>query len=189
MIAGGSPGNWESYYAKRAKMVRDGDITNAAELVESMVKDVPTDEQFGPAFATAAITTKTIIRYFLHCLEGARNDEAFPHLGDDDEIKANLEHVMPESGWPDVTEEELERLCWRIGNLALLPPSANSQRANGPFKDAKKVYRASPFKLTQELAKYPKWGEAEITDRQSQMAALAVKAWPVKPPANKRKKR
>lgn len=189
LIAGGSPGNWESYYAKRAKLIRDGELGTAKELIESMAKDVPTDEQFGPAFATATVSTKTIARYFLHCLEGVRNNQAFPHLGDDDEIKATLEHVMPESGWPGVEEEDRERLCWRLGNLALLPPNDNSDRANGPFRDAKRFYRNSPFKLTQEIAKYAKWSEIEISERQTSLAELAVKAWPVKPIESPKKKK
>jgi hypothetical protein len=48
------------------------------------------------------------------------------------------------------------------------------------FKDKKPLYAAEQgLELTKSLTKYTKWGKAEIDARQKELAALAVKAWPI----------
>ena len=182
LIAGGSPGNLESYYATHAVKIRRGEIKNAAELVASMSAVVPTDEQFKAAFAAETVGPEYHARYYLHCLERVRTQQANPHLATDDETVATLEHVLPRSPAPSVwtvDEASHERLINRLGNFALLGPRDNSNRGNEPFKTAKKVYAKSPFVLTQDLAEIgDDWNEEAINKRQSFLAELAVKAWP-----------
>ena len=68
LVAGGSPGTWESHYAKRAKLIRKKSISSAAELIESMERDVPADGPFKAAFETESTLTNPVARYFLQCL-------------------------------------------------------------------------------------------------------------------------
>ena len=192
LVAGGSPGTWESHYAKRARLIRDNEIKNADELIASMERDVPGDDQFKAAFATEATSAKPIARYFLQCLSKCLEGAELPHLGEDDEKIADLEHIMPQSlnanAWV-ISEADHERLYNRLGNLTLLTPDENKRRGNGPFVDALPIYASCGFKITQKIDVYPKWDEAAIDNRQATMADLAVKIWPIKPLAKPLKKK
>jgi hypothetical protein len=183
LVAGGSPGNLETYYAERAVRVRKGELKTAAELIQSMTSDVPNDAQFRAAFATETASAEHLARYYLACLELAEIGETNPHLTTNDETIGSLEHVLPKSPNTSVwkmSDEEIERLRNRIGNLALLSPSDNSNRGNDSFKAAKAYYAKSQFTLTKALAKYgDEWDEESIADRQEKLAELAIRAWPV----------
>jgi Protein of unknown function (DUF1524) len=183
LIAGGSPGNLETYYANNSVKVRKREIKNADELGKSMKADLPNDEQFKAGFASETVSTDYLGRYYLRCLEKARNGEAQPHLGEDDETIGSLEHILPKSPNREVwriDDDTLAKLRYRIGNLALLGPADNANKGSDSFKKAKVYYCNSPFKLTAELANYgDTWGESEIEKRQRKMADLALKAWPI----------
>jgi hypothetical protein len=180
LVAGGSPGNLESYYATRAVKVQKGEITTAAELIRSMAIDVPNDDLFRAAFATETVSSDFIVRYYLNCLERVRNNEANPHLATADETIGTLEHILPRSPDRDVwkvDDDTLDRLCRRIGNLTLLAPKENSNRGNHSFKEAKKHYAKSGFTITRDLTALDDWNEGSIQQRQAALADLAVKAW------------
>lgn len=184
-VAGGSPGEVETHYAKRAIAIRNGSIKTADELIASMSEVVPNDAQFGATFAveTSAPTSKPIARYYLQCLQRTANGEQDPHLAEDNENLGSLEHVLPQS--PDlaawkISEQDAERLVWRLGNLALLPKDDNHDRENSSFADAKKVYsKCQSFSLTREIAAETKWDEQAIDKRQTKLATLALATWPV----------
>jgi hypothetical protein len=181
LVAGGSPGNLESYYSTRAVRIQKGEIAAAAELVRSMASDVPNDDQFKASFASETVSADYIARYYLNCLERVMNGEGSPHLAVDDETIGTLEHILPKSPDPTVwkfDEDTLDRLCRRIGNLTLLAPNENSNRGNDSFQVAKKYYSKSSFKITQQVADYAVWDETSIQERQTTLADLAVKAWP-----------
>ena len=183
LIAGGSPGNLESYYAAHAVKVRRDEIKDAAALISSMSAVAPNDEQFKAAFASESVGPEYHARYYLRCLGRVREKQANPHLVMDDETEATLEHVLPKSPDPNVwsiDEATHERLVNRIGNLTLLGPRENSNKGNASFKEAKLTYAKSPFLLTQDLAKYgDDWNEETIDARQTELAEWAAKAWPV----------
>jgi hypothetical protein len=94
----------------------------------------------------------------------------------------NLEHVLPqrpEANWPNFNDDEVKTYSKRIGNLALLRARANSDLRSAGFDEKKKVYRDAPYKLTSAIAKEPGWGPEQISNRQKQLAELAVRAWPL----------
>ena len=96
-----------------------------------------------------------------------------------------VHEILPKSPLRSVwkiSDDDLERLRYRIGNLALLSPNDNSNRGNDSFKAAKAYYAKSDFTLTKELATISgdDWGEAQIDARQKSLADLALKAWPLK---------
>jgi hypothetical protein len=183
LVAGGSPGNLESYYAGRAIKIRKGEIKNASDLVKSMESLVPNDNQFKAAFESESHIPEYRARYFLACLERAASKEASPHLAQDDELRANLEHILPKSAdlklWK-LSSYDHDRLTHRLGNLALLEPLSNSGRGNGTFKEAIPFYSKSAFLLTKSLTKFGTvWDEKCISIRQKELAELAVKTWPI----------
>jgi hypothetical protein len=197
-VAGGSPSEIEAHYANRAVEIRQGKITNADELFQSMSPLVPNDAQFGAAFAVESLSARSVpaARYYLQCLQRTENGEQDAHLAEDNEQLGSLEHVLPQN--PDhavwkISEQDAERLTWRLGNLALLHKDENHDRGNGSFDDAKKLYgRCVAFSLTKLIAAYPDWGETEIDARQHTLAGLALRTWPIlppQPPKGKKKKK
>ena len=63
--------------------------------------------------------------------------------------------------------------------MALLAETPNNDIGNDPFDDKKKVFEASNYQLTKEIATEHVWGPAEIEGRQDRLSKLAVKAWPL----------
>jgi hypothetical protein len=68
----------------------------------------------------------------------------------------------------------------RLGNLALLRASDNSNLKSEPFSEKRKVYAASPYVLTNQLGDLAEWTPAALAERQKQLAQLAPKTWPAK---------
>lgn len=94
----------------------------------------------------------------------------------------NLEHILPESpgkNWPQFAPELAEALYRRLGNMALLQATKNSNLKSDPFAEKKKLYSVSKFKLTSEVASAVNWTPDTIASRQNAMADLALKAWPL----------
>ena len=63
--------------------------------------------------------------------------------------------------------------------MALLAQTPNAYIGNDPFDDKKRVFKASDYDLTKEIATEHVWGPAEIEKRQDRLSELAVKAWPL----------
>lgn len=170
-------------FSTHAVKVRRKEIVDSEGLIKSMAAAVPNDEQFRSAFASESVNKEFLARYYLLCLEKVFTEQPHPHLAEDDESVGSLEHVLPRNPnpkvWDWVDEEAIERLCSRIGNLALLAPTDNSNRGNDSFEKAREYYAKSPFLLTQEIAKELGWDDNTVNDRQDFIANLAVDAWPI----------
>ncbi|QDT20043.1 DUF262 domain-containing protein [Gimesia chilikensis] len=185
LIAGGPTGNLETAYSQNAIKITNGDITTADDLAKSLKRIIPTDKSFQAAFEVASVRTTHLARYYLQCLDRAETGQNDPHLGKDDESYGSLEHILPQNpddSW-DISTNELNANVRRIGNLALLSPDLNSKRGNGSIKEALLLYdRCNSFQLTKAISSYvtrSKWGPAQISKRQKDLAKLAVKAWPI----------
>lgn len=182
LIAGGATGRLEAVYAKSAVRIRKKEIRNEEELFRYMANEVPDDEMFRTAFASETASANYLARYYLGCLEKCINRDERAYLGLENEKVGSLEHILPIS--PDkafwkLDDDEVARLRYRIGNLALIADSKNSKRGNGSFDEAKKVYSDSKFALTRSIAQFLVWDENSIDQRQEELAKLAIKAWPL----------
>ena len=180
-VAGG--GVIERYYGLRAKEISDREIKTAEKLSEKMAQIVPNDEVFKSTFAVATVRRTTFSRYYLRAIDLYQKGDEYPQFIPNEDTKAvNLEHVLPENpgpGWkvpPDVAASYYRRL----GNLCLIRSVDNSKIGNKSFDDKKPAFKDSPFKETDNLTQYKGWGPNEITDRQSKLAGLAPKVWPIK---------
>jgi hypothetical protein len=58
-------------------------------------------------------------------------------------------------------------------------PGTNSKLSSKSFDAKKPIYAVADLKLTKSIAKYSKWGAAEIEARQKKLAEIAVKTWPI----------
>jgi hypothetical protein len=176
----GGSGTLETYYAERAKDVSTGTINTATGLWDGMKNVLPTDQVFEETFAKATVSKAPIAKYYLRVLEQQKQAQPGELIVNPDSDKVNLEHVMPQTyspAWAHIPPEQHPTLVKRLGNLALMSKRMNSKAANSDFATKKPFFAASQIVLTKELANRSQWTQAEIDDRQKELAKLAVKAW------------
>lgn len=184
MIAGPAAGTVEQEIAKKAPLINNGSITTAKDLSTELVsgKVVPGDAAFEAAFAAASVKQGYLARYYLRTLDNAAEGDFAPVTKE--QAKGTVEHIMPEkpdASWriaPDIARGYLRR----IGNLALFGAKENAAVGNQDFQSVKiPAYKKSGIRLTKEIGegKYgTAWNKDQIEERQRDLAALAVKAWP-----------
>ena len=175
-------GTLESAYGKCAQSVFQGQFKTAKQIATFMASNLPNDKVFRENFATARVLKSHIARYYLRTLQavedGDRGLEYLVNLGS----KVNLEHILPKTPSPDwnITQEDLKEYINRIGNLAIMKTSDNDLAENSAFDVKKPLLAKSTFSLTKSCANYTSWGPDQINKRQSELAKLAVIAWPIK---------
>jgi len=169
--------------ANAARVVFDGTVTTAAALKAQLASITPSDTEFRVAFETTHVSNARYARYYLRSLEMQAKDTADPWFvpqGDGQVI--NLEHVLPRkpaTNWPTFSEDDLRLNVTRLGNLALMRASDNSDLRSDAFSDKREVYAASPYVLTSQIGSVEEWTVATIAERQLGLAALVVKTWPI----------
>jgi hypothetical protein len=101
----------------------------------------------------------------------------------DDRSVINLEHVLPrkpEGNWPEFSDDDVDLFSTRLGNLALLRATDNSDLKSQAFAEKKQLLANSPYLLTSQIGDLEDWTPAAITERQKKLAELAVRTWPTK---------
>lgn len=183
IYGGAGGGTLERHYAERAASIWNAKIATTKALTDDMIKILPSDVEFADAFATARVSRGHLARYYLRALELQTLGKDPCMIPNPDTDAVSLEHVLPEKpdgSWnikPDVAEATYKR----IGNLALLstPINNSTEVANNGFPIKKPFLAAAPFELTKQIAASTGWGPDQITERQKQLANLAVKTWPL----------
>jgi hypothetical protein len=150
-------------------------------LSERMKTIVRTDAEFVEGMRRARVTKKHLARYYLRALELSKIGAPDADLGGilEDTSVFNLEHVIPltpNEKW-QLPEEIVQGYSKRLGNMTLLEPAVNVDIGNKSFDEKVPVYKASPLRITQEIAKNASWGPDEIDARQAVMAATALDIW------------
>jgi Protein of unknown function DUF262/Protein of unknown function (DUF1524) len=179
-ISGNSrSGAIEQAFATSAKDIYSGKLN--FDLKAGLKSITPFDEQFRSAFEDAIVSKMQWARYYLRSLEMVAKNESEPWLIPNDDRQAiNLEHVLPkkpEGNWPEFNEEEVRLYVNRIGNLALLQASKNSDLRSEGFDIKKEVYQSSPYALTKQISQAEIWNKQSIIDRQKTLADYALIAW------------
>jgi hypothetical protein len=171
--------------AEAAQQVAEGKLSSAQELAGYLSILTPGDGEFRSAVEAMRVSNAKLARYYLRSLEMTAKNESEPwFIPQDDRAIINLEHILPkkvEDNWPGFTDEDVRRLTTRLGNLALMRASDNSDLKSQAFDAKKAVYAQSPYLLTTMIADADAWTDAEIDERQEQLADLAVKTWPATP--------
>lgn len=173
-------GRLDEGYAKLANQIYLGEIKDEKMLSEKAGEIVITDSQFRKSFEEARVGTAKLARYYLRSLENTARKEENPEFIPNDDSVINLEHIMPESPnekWPHIDYNDIQTHKNRLGNLALIIATKNSDAANLPFNDKKKIYKESSFLLTSQIAELSVWDISAIDSRQKVLAELAVKTW------------
>ncbi|MBM5570411.1 MULTISPECIES: DUF262 domain-containing protein [Deefgea] len=182
-VIGSQPANeQERVYYAAAQKITAGEVDTAASVLESLRSIYPTDDSFKSAFAEKVIGTnnsrsKRIVRYILCELEQQLSGQVYDFESD----SFNLEHVLPqnpENGWRVFSDEEVDALRYRIGNMALLEKGRNKDIANSAYTIKKPVLLESGFALTQKLAQEnADWTPERIASWQKTQAKLASAVW------------
>jgi Protein of unknown function DUF262/Protein of unknown function (DUF1524) len=182
-VIGSQPTNeQERIYYSVAQRLSSNDITLASQALDALRVLYPTDEAFKIAFADKIIRTTNsrnmrIVRYILCALEKQTNSADIDFESD----AYNLEHVLPQNsaaGWEAFSDEEVEAMVYRLGNMALMAKSANKDVGNAAFSVKRPVLAASSFELTRKIATdNADWTPERITARQKGLANMASSVW------------
>jgi len=175
----------EKFYPKVAKTVRDDQIKTAAQLVRLFESEIPSDALFKSNFETYTEENEKLVRYYLHSIEervrreqGRREEEITL-----DESEVNLEHILPQQPrlheWPEFDEETAKVNKYRLGNQTLLLEEWNRESSNSAFKIKRPMYERSAVEITKPILKNKVWSPEAILERQSWLAEIAARAWPL----------
>lgn len=186
-VIGNLPTNeQERGYSMAAQKLSQGASSSAAQVIESLREIYPKDDAFKAMFADKVIRTtdsrnNRVTRYILCELERQ-------HSGQDNDFASDVftvEHVLPqnpETGWEQFTDEEVEAMTYRIGNMVLLAKGANKEIGNSAYTIKRPVLQDSRFELTQKLAEEnADWTPDRIAARQKLLAKLATAIWRIDP--------
>ncbi len=182
-VIGSQPTNeQERVYNAVAEKISAGRLADATVVLTAMSSIYPGDDAFRASFVEKSIRTtqsrnKRVVRYILCTLEKKLTGKAL----DFDSDSFNLEHVLPENpeaGWEAFSEDELDALVFRLGNLTLLQKSANKDLGNAPYAQKKPVFAASSFGITRKVADdNADWTPERLAARQNWMANQATSIW------------
>lgn len=173
----------ERAYVAEAERLSKAETRSLAEVLEGLRSIYVNDESFRAAFAekvigTTATRSNRIVRYLLAKLETHAGGQEV----DIDSATVTIEHLLPQSpgeGWEAFTDEEVEALTYRLGNMALLEKDLNRDGGNADWEAKRPVLRESGFTTTQPLAELPDWTPQRIAGRQRDMARAATALWRV----------
>ena len=182
-VIGNLPTNEQErgYYAAAQKL-NQGVSSNSAQVLESLREIYPKDDAFKAMFAEKIIRTtdsrnNRVMRYILCELERQHSGQDYDFESD----TFNVEHVLPQSpetDWEQFTDEEVEAMVYRIGNMALLTKGVNKDIGNAAYAVKRPVLQTSGFGLTQKLAEEnADWTPERIEARQKSLAKLATSIW------------
>lgn len=182
-VIGSQPTNeQERIYYTVAQKLTSGEIEKINQVLEALRPIYPGDENFKTAFAEKAIRTSNarnnrVVRYILCELERQVSGNAY----DFDSDIFNIEHVLPQNpdqGWDAFSDEELDSLVYKLGNMALLSKNANKKLANSDYLTKRPILAASDFVLTRKLAEENSdWTPDRIAARQKALANIASTVW------------
>jgi len=182
-VIGNLPTNeQERVYFGAAQKLNQGHALRALQVFEALQEIYPKDESFKAVFSDKTIrTTDTrnnrVVRYILCELERQVSGQDLDFESD----AFNVEHVLPQnpqSNWTPFSDQEVEDMVYRIGNMALLTKGANKDIGNASYVLKRPVLAQAPFALTQTLAtENEDWTPSRIAGRQRALARLASTVW------------
>jgi len=191
-VGGGRTGRLEQQCASVAPKVFSRDLTTAQKIWDNLKSIVPKDDEFRNDFKAYSEATAAKARYILSEIEIVKWQKVNP--GKDLEKTPcsnpsilNLEHILPKnpsSEWSSIIGADktiVQECLTSIGNLCLLSAKANRQLGSLSFQTkSSETYKTSDIITTRDLAeRYSNWDRKDIESRASELAELAIEAWPI----------
>jgi len=174
----------ERTYHSVADRIAKGEFKTVAQMLEGVRPVYPNDETFRAAFAEKSIgatqsRNRRIVRYVLCELERQTSNAIL----DFENSAISLEHICPanpENGWEHFSDEEIDALTSRLGNMALLETGLNNDIGNADFATKSAAFARSAYQTTRDIAgNNANWTPDRIAARQNGMAAMATAIWRV----------
>ena len=182
VICGYGTAEQERTYNAVSERVAKEEIKSLGAALAAMLSIYPNDAAFRAAFAEKTIRTtqsrnNRVVRYILCALEKHLSGHDYSFTSD----SFNIEHVLPqhpESGWEAFSNEEVDALAYRLGNMTLMQSGANKDLGNAAYAAKRPVFQQSGFAITAKLAAdHAEWTPERIAAHQSWMAAQASAIW------------
>ncbi|GAB6047513.1 hypothetical protein JCM19379_13370 [Methyloparacoccus murrellii] len=172
----------ERTYNTVAERIAKGELQELSEALSAMRSIYVEDRVFRAAFAEKIIRTtdsrnNRVVRFILCALERqlSGNDHSFTRDA------FNIEHILPQrapDGWGGFSNEEMDGLLYRLGNMTLMQAGANRNAGNADYAAKRPGYQQSGFFLTQKVAvDNAEWTPERIAVRQNGMANQATAIW------------
>src|SRR5665213_1719064 len=193
LVSGGSrSGATAKIIGEAAHEIKRGKIRTAQQLHDSVKKIIPSDVRFRNHFITKSLNNGRQARFILRELEKHLRSGSADALDDPttDTNTLSLEHILPKNpeatGWDYIPAEQRKTLRLRIGNMCLINSKDNGAINDKPFSEKRPTLQKSENqKLTKDVLERTKpateiWDARHITERQTMMAELAVKHWPIR---------
>ncbi|MDX2043236.1 MAG: DUF262 domain-containing protein [Acidobacteriota bacterium] len=184
VISGLHGNEQEHVYNRVAGKIFNLESTTTNHVLNALSPVYLSDETFRAAFTDKVLRTKQsrngrIVRYILCELERRLTGQDYDFNSD----TFNLEHVLPQNpgaGWDQFSEEEIEAMVFRLGNMTLLQSSANRDHGNEDYATKRPVYAQSGFAVTRKLAQEnAEWNPERLAARQAWMAKQAIAIWQI----------
>lgn len=184
VISGLHGNEQEHVYNRVAGKIFNRESTSTTQVLTALNPIYLSDEVFRAAFTDKLLRTKQtrnrrIVRYILCELERKETGRDYDFNSD----TFNLEHVLPQNpgaGWEQFSEEEIEAMAFRLGNMTLLQSSVNRDQGNDDYTAKRPVYAASGFAITRKLAEEnAEWNPERLAKRQAWMAKQATAIWQI----------
>lgn len=182
VICSYSTAEQERTYNAVAEKISRGEIVGLASALVAMQVIYPTDAVFRAAFSEKTIRTtqsrnNRVVRYILCSLEKQLSGQDYDFSSD----SFNVEHVLPQNpdtGWETFSDEEIEALTYRLGNMTLMQAGANRDLGNSPYVAKREAFERSVFGITRKLAEdNAEWTPERVGMRQGWMANQAITIW------------
>lgn len=172
----------ERTYNTVAECIAKGEVQQLSDALSAMRSIYVEDRAFRAAFAEKIIRTtdsrnNRVVRFILCALERkiSGNDHSFTSDA------FNIEHILPQrapDGWGGFSNEEMNGLLYRLGNMTLMQTGANRDAGNADYAAKRPEYQQSGFALTQKVAvDNAEWTPERIAARQNWMADQATAIW------------
>lgn len=154
------------------------EISKISEIKTAFQKVYVSDEEFISIFREKEFTytnptSRKLIEYILYQIENSVQNKSDFNIKDP---IATIEHILPQSQ-ENIKNKELYKYLNNIANFTLLESRLNREVGNLDFKDKIKVYKASSYKITNELQEFPQWDVDQIKHRQHNLAKIAKNIW------------
>lgn len=172
-----------TYYAE-ADRISKGEHTNIGDVLQGLANVYPSDDTFRASFSEKIIGTtqsrnRRVVKYILCSLEKQKSGLAIDLESD----AISIEHICPqnpEGNWNSFSDEEVEAMSSRLGNMTLLQIGQNKDLGNQEYSTKKPFYEASGFAITREIAEHnSEWTPERIAARQRAQAGMATAIWRV----------
>ena len=191
VICGRQSNEQEAVYNHIAREISTGRLVDATAALEGLRGVYPEDAAFRAAFGDKALRTissrnNKVARFILFRLEEQLSGKAL----DFESAKYSVEHVLPErpgEDWEQFDDQQREAFTYRLGNLTPLATADNRELGNAGFSEKRRVYQASEFALTRQLAEdFDAWSVEKIRSHQEWMAKQATGIWRINFPLRRR---